>query len=62
MSAHLPPASDEKRSQRGNGETKRAELQRDPSTSRALETTDRMGHQGNTIVNTTLQRSAPILP
>lgn len=56
MSAHLPPVPDENRSHKGAGETKRMELQREHPAQTETENPDKLGHQGNTIINTPYRR------
>lgn len=56
MSAHLSPVPDDNRSRKGTGETKRLELQADSPARTPNEDPDKLGHQGNTIVNTPFRR------
>lgn len=55
-SAHLPPVPENNRSRKGSGETKRMEMQRDDPHLSEVENPDKLGHQGNTVVNTPYQR------
>lgn len=56
MSAHLPPVPEDNRSRKGTGETKRKEIQGDGAAESAAENPEKLGHQGNTIVNTPFRR------
>lgn len=56
MSAHLPPVPDDNRSRKGTGETKRMELQADSPVKTPEQDPDKLGHQGNTVVNTPFRR------
>ncbi len=56
MSAHLPPVPEENRSRKSAGETKRMEMQGEHPTQSEVENPDKLGHQGNTIINTPYRR------
>lgn len=55
MTSHLPPVPEGNRSQKGTGETKFQEMKKAERPISEVENPDKLGHQGNTHVNTTHQ-------